>query len=242
MTRNLMMNIHKYIMLLIVLFLSIHTASADSKDKDSIFSAIVAKGQEQLRQLQWQNQRNEQAGHAEQNQYVLNIHTKDAASETNVGDTNFIQQRQLTQDVVTDRKGSQLLINGRVLDSLNKQLRLMNWREGNSIKTYLLLVDYVPMYFNREIPPNATLQNLLSGKLFDEEANKETVRKAQIEAGDFVKAITEPFLQEQGAVKTLFCGFLKFRTFVNRKSIHEIIVYYPHHNIDSDGRPLLNGC
>ncbi|MBC9932779.1 Hint domain-containing protein [Chitinophaga qingshengii] len=234
----MMKTFYKYL-ILPVLLLWMHTAVAENRD--SVLANIIARGREQFRQLQAQNQRNEQEGHAERNEYVLNIVTADAPPER-----EFIKQRELKQLAEGELKGRELLVKDITkLDTLNARLRRLNEEPGNKIKTYLLLLDFVPMYFDREVPPKTTLEDLFAGRVFEEDANNKAAHQAQAEAETVIKDITGPFLKEQGAVTTLFCGFLKFRTFFNSKSAREIVVYYPHHNIqqptDADSYQKLLG-
>jgi hypothetical protein len=200
---------------------------------DSTLSVIITKGRLALKTLQEQNQQNTAAGMSEKNNYILNINTADIDPvRVDSLDKEFIKQRHLVYDLSSPAMADGFFIpNEETLGKLNEELRTLNNKADNTIKTYLLMVNLVPMNFVDGFPIGITLNDLLSDENPDVR-NQTIAKQAMKEAAEIVEGITQPFIgQQQGQV--LFCGFLKFRTFLNSKKLNDIFIYYPHNNVEN---------
>jgi hypothetical protein len=206
---------------------------AIASEKDSAISLIVQKGQAQLKQLEAQNRLNDSLGFSDQNQYVLNINTGDLfpqVPKVDSLDTEFIKQRKLTYDnEKPDRMGFFFIYSRETVDRLNERLRLVNNLPGTEVKTYMLLVDFVPMDFTREFPLGITLNDLLYKDSADA-TNTAIGKQAMKTADSIVTGITAPFLAN--SPKSLYCGFLRFRAFINEWKFKDLYIYYPHNNVE----------
>ncbi|SHM83372.1 hypothetical protein [Chitinophaga sp. CF418] len=206
---------------------------------DSTLSVIIAKGRAELKLLQEQNQRNDEAGLSERNQYILNIHTVDEGGPVKVEslDKEFIKQRKLTYEAGSPAVAGDFFITDvSALNKLNEKLRVLNSKKENAIKTYLLMVDFVPMAFDNGISADITLKELLSENSEDVR-NKAVAALALQDARQIVEGITEPFIKQQQD-KVLFCGLMKFKVFVESYKLRDIYLYYPHNNVDD----VVNGA
>lgn len=224
--------------ILFILVLMITKVFAVNSD-DSTLSVIIAKGREELKQLREQNQLNDAAGLSEKNQYILNIHTAGEGGPIKVEslDRDFIKQRKLSYEAGSPAPvGSFFVPDESVLNKLNEKLRVLNSKKENAIKSYLLMVDFVPMDFDDGIRSDMTLKELLS-KNSEDVRNKAVAEQALQQARQIVEGITEPFIKQQQD-KMLFCGFLKFKVFVESYKLRDIYMYYPHNNVDD----VVNGA
>jgi hypothetical protein len=202
---------------------------------DSTLSAIIAKGREELKQLRQYNEQNDAAGLSDRNQYVLNIRTEGAGDPVKVEslDKEFIKQRKLTYDPAGyNGLGAFFIPDTAVLTRLNNKLRALNSKKESTIKTYMLMVDFVPMSFDEGIRSDMTLKELLSEESEDKK-NKAVAERALADARQIVEGITEPFIKQQEG-KVLYCGFLKFKVIVESYKLRDIYLYYPHNNVEEE--------
>lgn len=220
--------------IVLLLLLTRLSLSALAVDKDSITSLIVEKGRAQFKQLQEQNRVNDSLGLSSQNQYIVNVQTDDLFPDPEVEsmDAEFIKQRRLTWDKNDPNKiGSYFIYYKADLDLLNEQLQQLNTKPGNDIKTYVLLVDFVPMVFDGTLKLGTNFKDLVNRDSVGVE-NAAVAQMAFAEASSIVKSITDPFISAQKDTKMLYCGFLRFRAFINQLRLRDFYIYYPQNSVE----------
>jgi hypothetical protein len=219
-----------YITIVLVLFAG---ALFAAERKDSLIDEMIEKGREGFKRMSEQNQLNDSLGHSEENSYILNMTTRDGVPEVVVLDKEFIRQRRIIYDKNNPNLVSSFMVpDGKALTDLDQLLRDLNNAPDTKIKTYVLLVDFVPMTFENSLGKGATLEKLLS-KEYEGSKNAAIAEQARAEARDIISGITGPMLAGSSNM-TLFCGFMKFKVFIKEHKATEFYLYYPHNNIESD--------
>ncbi|PWV49709.1 polymorphic toxin-type HINT domain-containing protein [Chitinophaga sp. S165] len=219
-----------YITIVLMLFTG---ALFAAERKDSLIDEMIEKGREGFKRLSEQNKKNDSLGRSEENGYILNMTTRDGVPEVVVLDKEFIRQRRIIYDKEDPNLVSSFILrDDKTLVDLDQLLRDLNNAPDTKIKTYVLLVDFVPMSFEHSLGKDATLEKLLS----KENAGTRSAaiaNQALAEARSIIKGITGPMLSGSDNM-TLFCGFMKFKVFIKENKTTQFYLYYPHNNIDSD--------
>jgi hypothetical protein len=179
---------------------------------------IIQNGKKRLAEIRARNIENDRVGQSYLNQYVVVI-----SSEEEYPNGDFLKQRRGTGRGA----GSSVnyILDSQTLGSLDKTLRTMN--EGSEIKTFVLLVHYMPLEFTAELPDNVSIAEFFNGASTD--VVKAVAEPVSKEAGSIVKDITSAQLATS-TEPTLYCGFVNFKVFKNEKEGFSQWVYYPHNS------------
>lgn len=218
--------LRKFILYLILL---LNASIVTAAERDSSLLAIIAKGQSALQAMKTQNHINDSLGLSDQNQYVLDISTLPLDSLTK----EFIKQYRVRYPTDDAQKASRWFIrDGDPLNALNKKLQDLNNASDTKIKTYMLMVDYVPMSFPDLLGKDVTAEQLFSKERANTD-NGQIAQKALATAAAIVEGITKPFLAGR-TDKVLYCGFLKIKVWTAATRKRDIFIYYPHNNVEDD--------
>jgi hypothetical protein len=176
---------------------------------------LILEGQHKLAMLKRENALRDSQGLSQSNNYVLVV-----GDGNEYPDATFIRQRR-----GAGRGGEEsvpYLLDVEHLQSLNKTLQDMN--ATSVVKTYLLLVHFMPLEFINEIPDNQSIADFFAGQKTD--MVQVVAGPMTNEAKDIVTRITGSQL-DQEITPTLFCGFVHFKVFKNNKEGISQWVYYP---------------
>ena len=166
------------------------------------YTPIIKQGQKQLRALLLYNEL-----HPDEAIYILRL-TYTAEQYPNA---EFIRQK-LSIDDDKSTQQTDYMLDPEELERRNKQLQQIN--QTAKIKTYLLLVNNIPLYFEQALPEYRSVSAVIRGfkqpnpqSVVDQEAIR--VKRA---AEKIINGVTEPFLKTQSQA-TLFCSLVCFKAY-----------------------------
>jgi hypothetical protein len=215
-----------WLLILLGILCCLHTTARDEHETQR--EKLVREARDQLHRIQQQNESNKRRGRSAENNYILVI-------GDDYPDAAYIKQRHglgrgANVPYVLDRA---------MLTSLNNSLQAQN--QASEIDTYVLIIKYVPLEFNNELPDDQSIADFFSGIKID--VVEKTAAAVQKNARDLVNVVTNPLLQHFQK-PTLFCGLVNFRVFKNGARGISQWVYYPNHTrieFDEQYKNLLNG-
>jgi hypothetical protein len=150
---------------------------------------LIREGQKQLAQQQGENAANDAAGHSDRNHYLVLV-----ASDPTYPNAEFIGQRKGTGRGGADN--NPYLLDQPTLASLDQTLRRMN--SGKGIRTYVVVVHFMPLEFFREIPDDQSIADFFDGSKTD--LVQAIAQPITDEASQLVRAITNsPTQRKAGA-------------------------------------------
>lgn len=179
---------------------------------------LIKEGQKKLIKVQTQNSFNDAHGMSDQNQYLIVVDP-----DNTFPDGEFVRQvkgrgRGSAEEVT-------YLLDDQKVIAIDNELRLMN--SVSEIKTYVLIVRYMPMEFKNELSDGTNISDFFSGQKTD--LARAIAQPVTQTASEIVKGITSKAL-DATALPTIYCGFVNFRLFKNDAEAFSQWVYYPHNN------------
>ncbi|HEY8936680.1 MAG TPA: hypothetical protein VIM65_15735 [Cyclobacteriaceae bacterium] len=178
---------------------------------------IIKEGRQKLASIQEENAINDVKGLSSKNHYLIVV-----GSDT-YPDGEFITQRKgIGQGAGDD---VYYLLNEEKIASIDNILSAMN--SSSEIKTYVLIVRYMPMEFKNELSNNQDITDFFIGQKTD--LAKAMAKPVTDKAAEIVSAITSPVLSKSTS-PTLYCGFVNFKVFQNEFEGLSQWVYYPRNN------------
>lgn len=201
--------IRAIIFLLWIIALQLSSLPVMSRGNGGWREALIQQGRQQLSWQQEQNDWNDAHGRSEENRYLIPIN-----ASAIYPDGDFITQH-------NGKQSGNYLLDNNTLTELDKSLRTSN--ESSAIKTYVLVVYYMPLLFSNELPDDQTIEDFFKGR---KHALGPSAKEISDEAGNIVESITSTVLREAGP-PTLYCGFVNFRFFSGPDMRLSQWVYYP---------------
>lgn len=201
-----------------VLLLALNAVSGDvPKDWKK---ELIQRGQEQIQFVQRNNALNDMRGLSHLNKYIILI-----SPDPEYPNADFITQLKGKRD---KSDVGEYMLDASTLNSFNQLL--VNYNAESQIKTYLLLIDHIPLDFINVVPDAQTIEDVLKGSRNNgEQFTEEITRRALAEARDIVTGITDqPLLQTQ--VPMIYCGLVNFKVYENEKTGGQFTVYYPNNS------------
>lgn len=203
----------KSIFLILGMLITVSTGFCDGIDEWR--KRLIKAGRAELKRVEEQNRINDSKGQSHLNSYLVMI---DTPEEYPNGD--YLKQRKGVA------KGGEetvpYLIQPTVFTELDGTLKKMN--STSVVKTFVLVVHFMPLEFFNEIPDNQSIADFFSGQKTD--LVRTVADPISQEARDIVLAITNPQLL-QATTPTLYCGFVHFKVYKNKEEGMSQWVYYP---------------
>lgn len=184
---------------------------------------IIEEGRHKLVLLQSQNAVNEAQGKAEQNKYLVVV-----GEDADYPDGEFIKQRK----GVGQGSGPDVhyLLNQDKVTSVDNLLRTMN--NTSVIKTYVLIVRFMPLQFKNEISDNQDVSDFFNNQKKD--VAKSIADPVKDLAEEIVMGISAPVLSTADK-PTLYCGFVNFKVFKNEiEGLSQWVYYHCRNNLEFD--------
>jgi hypothetical protein len=204
----------RYFIILLLLLLRL-PASASSLEEWK--EQLIEQGRKQLKEAQAQNLLNEKAGKGYLNNYLIIVSTDDGSGP-----------QYIRQHYGTGSGQRSLMLNNEELAMHNRTLQQQNI--NSEVKTYLLLIDYIPLEFDATSYSLNDDESIIS-VITQNTANKENeatrlATKAKTEASDIVTRITKTVL-DTARTPTLYCGLVQFKVFLKERNVKGMLTYFP---------------
>ncbi len=207
-------------LILVLFFVSFLKANNPPVSIDSLQHLFIKFGQKKIKDQMARNQVFFGLGQFDSINYVINIDSKTLFAEAAL-DPYIVQEY-----IVPNTQGDKFINDKVRLDTLNNRLIVIN--ANRTIKTYLLLVNYVELTFKDGVNA-ADVQNAFYNIGTKESVSAQLVDSARIKSRAIVEKISGPILNADINFYSpfLFFGLIKYSTAVNTKNAYQIITYSP---------------